>query len=272
VRPAITDLQDFASVVPLTDAEALRRVNIYTVSINVVIIPDTSLTAPRVVVHGDIEPRITHTNGILNVDTRQQERGMRYPSLQWNFTSAGRREIRLYVPMARLDHIIVNSTSGNIRIEGVDSQEITARSVSGSIRMHDSTVGEGNLNSTSGSVELTNTQVRDGILNSVSGRIVIDGGRIYDLAAVNVSGNINIDTGINHGGSANISSTSGTVRFTGERTSQRQNVGYTLSTLSGSMRVNGERIHGRSSGNAMTHVGYTITIRTTSGNIHLDYD
>ncbi|MCL2203436.1 MAG: DUF4097 domain-containing protein [Defluviitaleaceae bacterium] len=251
----------------------VRQVQVIATSMNVTLLPTD--TSPRFVVYGGVEPMVTVSGDTLTIDTRQQERnvGMQV-GIQFNFAT-DRREIRLYLPQKVYNSISLTSTSGNVRMEGFTATDVTARSTSGNVRIRDSVIGNGTMQSTSGRVELTDTSIANAELRSTSGNVIIDGGALTYINASTTSGNIRIDARVARaGGHAELRSTSGTIRFTGNQALRNGSVLYTLQSRSGNVRVNGERV-GSGAHRSINHdasLSFTAVVRTTSGNIHFYYN
>jgi DUF4097 and DUF4098 domain-containing protein YvlB len=221
-----------------TDQLGAEGIRIHTTAMNIVVLPNHS--NPRMEVFGDIVPVVRLADNILTIDTRQAERNI---GTHFMVMGTNRREIRLYLPHDVYEMFDFTSVSGNISVENF-------------------TIESGNLRSISGRVSLNGTTVNDAEMQSTSGNVIIDGGSIFNLTASSISGNVTVDTRTISGGSAELRSVSGTVRFTGQTDS------YTLNSRSGSVRVNGNR-----TGNVQATVRdghFMVDMRTTSGNVHLN--
>jgi DUF4097 and DUF4098 domain-containing protein YvlB len=255
----------------LSNSAAIRDIEIKSSAANIVVI-STANGEPRMVVRGDIEPTVSHANGILSIDTRTRERDTNVVLFSWHFGLALQREITLYLPKSDFHRVALSSTSGNVRVEGVNAETLTANATSGNIRVMDTAAANLVTQSTSGRLELTDTHTQVGTLRSTSGNIAINNGSVHSITANATSGNITIDAGLSAGGYANLRAGSGNIRLTGSLAAgQRgQNVAYTTQTTSGTARVNGTRLEGRSNSQHFANPAFSIDAHTTSGNIRID--
>jgi hypothetical protein len=196
--------------------------------------------------------------GIFNVGnlgvTWNRAEGRRFLEYNFDFGNISfenvNNAIRVYVP----EHVRVidaRSTSGRIRLENVNTAQLSLSTTSGSINIDGGINENARFQTTSGSVRA------NGYFN----------GNIY---ARTTSGGINIEHyGASHpvADSIQLSSTSGTLRFA--TNAPLSDFSYNLSVTSGSMRVNEDRLSGRNVSGGRGNI--SITARATSGSIRLNF-
>lgn len=166
----------------------------------------------------------------------------------------------------------LQATSGSVRPGHVQGATITARSSSGSVRMDSAIAATITASSNSGSVQIGTVE---GVfeLTSTSGGVEVEGGSGHGNAkASSGSVRITLDKGLT--GDLNAESTSGSVRV---HLPQGTALNFTGSSNSGSVRVPSG---GNTSLNERGNQGqgsygdapkYTVTMKASSGSVHLDW-
>jgi len=160
--------------------------------------------------------------------------------------------ITIYVPDT-VNHINAASTSGSVRMDGVNTTELYLRSTSGGITVDGGVHENTRLRSTSGRVRANVYIAGDFYARSTSGGVAVQD---YSTSHRNTGGN-----GIQ------LSSTSGSVNF--DTRAPISDFNYSLSVTSGGMRVDGNSISGRnaSGGNGPVR----INASSTSGSVRLNF-
>ena len=268
-------------------SQDIDYVTINTTSIRVIIEPASQGESGGVHLI-NVEPSVLNiSDGRINIDTRPIERRTQFHLFNFNQM---RREILIQLPVdAELLDVEVRSTSGSVRIGGVNADLIAATSTSGSVRLNDSQALSIRAVSTSGSVHMNNLQapslyarstsgsvrgesldILEGELRSTSGSINVSDIIWLNLQANSTSGAVRITNGevrTNMASTTALQSTSGSANL--EIRGNRDDFSYTISTTSGTARINGES-HGR--GTITDGRGeHTISIRTVSGSSRLNF-
>ena len=254
---------------------SFSQVNIRSLSNNVVILPSNTAEARY---SGTPNVDINIENGVLNITPRGS--GTRVIHIMdVSFAPRDTREIRLYLPPAFLvddgGHIRVQTTSGNIRVEG-DFASLNAVALSGRINVRDNTnsASTAYIRTTSGNITVDNVNHVDRLaINALSGRININGVSWHNLDARTTSGNINImrsraEASQNAQSHTQIRALSGNLNVS--LLCRRDDFSLEMRTTSGAIRVNGDRLANRGSVN-LSGGSNTINAHATSGNINLDF-
>jgi len=203
---------------------------------------------PLSVQFSNINAGVERLGSQLIIDTRDRERRMGIPIMDFGFFSLP-REITVRLPEGQTDSVRIASTSGSIRMDGVSAEVLEVHSTSGSVNGRNLSFTNGTLKSTSGRININGVGWNSINVQSTSGRIRITGADIRE-------------------GSTRLQVTSGNINL--EVNGRRDDFTYSFTSVSGSVRINGERLRGRTgTGGGGEH---PITMNVTSGNIRLDFD
>ena len=146
----------------------------------------------------------TVSEGTLSIRFRQGRGAARMP----------RKNIEVQIPQQiskNLDDFSVNTTSGNVYLNGVGAKDIEIDTVSAAVELTDISANSLEVDTTSGRLILNNIRADEVELNSTSGSITLeDTVTSSRLTAGTVSGAINADGTFNN---ARISTVSGKVMF-----------------------------------------------------------
>ncbi|MCL2364406.1 MAG: DUF4097 domain-containing protein [Defluviitaleaceae bacterium] len=256
-------------------------------SANLTIVPTNGNMA--LVVYGDVDHTVRYANGTLSIETpAHQTRGIQIFGGSFN-----RREVRLYLPHnTNVQVIDARTTSGNITIEDFAGRELTLQTNSGNIRVSDidvilanMQVHSGNItvnnmtsntlstNGNSGNVRINDSDISGITISMSSGNAVINGGTFTHLQTDSNSGNITVDAAARQDGSVRVEARSGTIRLTlhgADAPLRGIRDNHELRAHSGNINLNGQRIRGNSNATSAT-ANFYVQVRTTSGNIHVNY-
>jgi len=154
--------------------------------------------------------------------------------------------------------------SGNASLNGVTAQTVYARTTSGRISITNvDAVNTLELRAMSGNINITNATAGYFELRTTSGRIRGTGITANGLDANVLSGNIRLSGTFN--GRSNVNATSGSVRL--DVRGSESDFLVSASVTSGRARINGNRVTHNINANADN----TITARTTSGNVNINF-
>lgn len=217
---------------------------------------------------------------VLTIDSREYEREQSHRFQIEFFAIYGdtNREIRINLPPdAGHSSAQIDSTSGSVRIEGLDADSIRVESMSGSVQISDVRAAQVNANSMSGSVRAENSRFDHGFFRSVSGRIALDNVSWAALQAESTSGSVRISDGEIHEPPLGefdftvgtfLNSISGSVNA--EIHGDRNDFHVEASSTSGTIRVNGEtQPRGREVILSGERGAHRVTARTVSGSVRL---
>ena len=214
-------------------------------------------------------PEITESNGVLTITTgtannfnigflgiRQRESGRRGASWGFDSFTSMTREVIIYVPSGRdLQTLRVRTTSGNVNISSINGEALYVDISSGNLRMEAVDFDNVELATTSGNINLSNVNGTNLTASQRSGNFNFDGGSFANVDIMGTSGNVVYDGIITNAIYA--TRNSGRITVTNANTVGNH---VTLSTTSGNISYNS---------GAVWHM-YTYTIRVTSGNINVD--
>ena len=284
--------------------------------------------APLSLQFTNLEANVEYSGNQLVIDTRDHEYRRNNIVIHFNYSgSLSREEIVVHLPANKADSVRITNFSGNIRIDDISTallevhsasgrisgrnlsftngtlestsgninlndvswNDLSARTISGQIRIAGADICEGStrLHTTSGNIQMDdisatllearsasgriggrNLSFTSGTMESTSGNISLNDVSWNNLNARTISGQIRIAGADIHEGGTQLQATSGNINL-GVR-GRRDDFTYSLTSTSGSMRVNGERLQGRMGAGGRGE--HPIIINVTSGNIRLDFD
>jgi len=220
----------------------------------------------------------------------------RYGYVEFAVGRAGRNSsrdnIRIYVPDS-VQNYIVATTTGTIRMDGVNATNVNLRATTGNINFNGQLL-MGDIRTTTGTIRINTDENSTTILRaqSTTGNINFDGGIMYDSYFRATTGTIRATGEVKNTFSANattgnihvqdttrlhdyviaidgiqLSATTGTIRFSSN--APEWNFRYNTQVTTGTIRTNGTRRETRnfSGGNG----SFPMNVRTTTGNIHLEF-
>jgi len=254
--------------------ENARHININAATVNIDLRPAPGSTSPQLFVQGIESPEVTLNGNILTIGNNET-RAETFSLINMYFTDA-RRAIILYLPPRHYEHINLALTSGNVRAEGLHSELFTARSNSGNLTLSESFIETANLRSTAGNIRITDVYLDQGTFQANAGNITKTDGNVGVLSATTTAGNITVNnTHIQNRGTADLRANAGNVRFTAQPPGGPNRIAYELDTRAGNITVNGQRHRGGRYGaviNPVASPDFTVTMRTTSGNVILNLE
>ena len=169
------------------------------------------------------------------------------------------------------DSIKISASSGDIELFNMDADELKVNTSSGDIFIKKFTGGTGSLHSTSGDIKINNFASEYADFNSTSGVISIKKLDCDYFDAKNTSGGVSIELESAPAATSSIECTSGDVDL---YMPMRAKFSVDVSCSSGTFRdkFNNNRMNPRDNYKMdYNGGGSTIKVRTTSGNITLEY-
>ena len=169
------------------------------------------------------------------------------------------------------DSIKVSASSGDIELYNIDADDFTVKSSSGDITVKKFTGGTGNINSTSGDIKADDYACEYAKFESTSGEINIKKLDCDYFDAESTSGDIALDLKNAPTATSSVECTSGDIDI---YLPMRSKFSVDVSCTSGTFRdkFNNNRMNPRDTYHQEYNGGGpTLKLRTTSGNITLDY-
>ncbi len=169
------------------------------------------------------------------------------------------------------DELKVEASSGDIELYNVDADELSVRASSGDITVEKFTGGSGSLQASSGDIKSIDFASEYALFHTSSGSIYVKKFDCDYFDAESSSGNITLDFVNSPAASSSVNSTSGDVEI---YLPMRAKFSMDVSCTSGIFRdkFNNNRMNPRDSYKMdYNGGGSTIKVRTTSGDITLEY-
>ncbi len=157
---------------------------------------------------------------------------LEYPKLNFSigsFTDNGRLEVS--IPESYSEVLRINSTSGQIKAEGLDNSKIEAATISGSILFEKVKTENFEINSTSGRVDIASVEADDIDIRTISGSVICDTVETEKISIKTTSGGSNINDFV---GGVSFLSVSGGI----EINANELNEDMDIKTTSGGVRIN----------------------------------
>ncbi|MCL2839973.1 MAG: DUF4097 domain-containing protein [Defluviitaleaceae bacterium] len=218
------------------------------------------------------EDTVELSGNTLNINVPSHHRRIHFMNIGFYSVS---NEIRIQVPPQQMDSITLTGTSSNVVVEGISVTNLDARSTSGSVRLWDIEAETLNARSTSGSVRGANVHFSTGHLQSTSGSVNFTHISWDSLYAQSTSGSVRFEDARIHldriqGGSTSLQSTSSSVNL--NISNRRDDFRYDLNSRTGSVRMDGDRFVAHGGSTVINGNGHPIAMRSTSGNVRLNFD
>ena len=208
--------------------------------------------------------------GFINIQ-RQNRNGRRSLSVTPNTGIQRNPRVRVYLPAAvDLSTLDIRTTSGTIRIDDTAAGGLTLRSNSGNIHLNRVTGNNLTATQTSGTFNATDASFDTLHTTANSGNMTIGGTIRGDIYAQRTSGNIRITNQHPHGNNLILHTNSGNINY--QTASPFENLSYSLRSNSGNIHLDNLRTQGRGASGTVGNGNHNIDIRVTSGNARLNFN
>ena len=246
------------------DLESFDEISVMANSANIELIESTSFGLElRLPAHAD-KPEWSIADGKLSVDARVFDGNFIFMS----FDSRS-YYIKVYVPKGHvLEHVELNTSSGDILLSNVSAENIAIQARSGTIEADTTGCTNVHVKSESGDVKLFGDTLptADIFASATSGDVNVDVATWQKLTVQSNSGDVEITGEPN--GVTSVDSMSGQVTLT--LNGNQRDFSYDISTRSGTVQVGGQS-YNDSARSIDRDAKNTIEVRASSGDVRVDF-
>jgi len=255
----------------ISTGQTINEININAGWSNVIIEPAARNADLGVTLSNISQNSVSYTRDTLTINAAEYSRNIQIMSFGFNFP---RYEIRVQIPAGQDIDINITTSSGTVRVNDINPENLNIRTTSGGIRINDINTNSLDLRSTSGSIRSQNLNFSDGNVQSSSGSINLTNASWGNLSARSTSGSIRLRSVLVNdinSGETTVQSSSGssTIEL---RNRNSSDFNYTLRASTGSVRADGMR--GNNNFIEATNIAgnHTIRVNASSGSIRLSFN